>query len=813
MTDAPGSLDFNSAVSQQCVETRGHLPLPEIAARLNARIGNLARELLGEPNRALSTTSQLRYGTKGSLAIETGGPEAGKWFDHEAATGGAGLELIRHHLGLDEKAARNWARNWLGEPAAEPSWTATPAAPASGSAELSEPTDKERAAKVAEIVRCSESLVSTPVLTYLRNRGITITPPDCIRYRQFAFGKFGAMVALATDEAGAVLALQQVYLTKDGQKAPLDIVKRTNKAVDGWATKAAVRLPGREPQILCEGVETALSVWQATGQQSWACLGIANIGRAPVPEGAAIVIARDGDAPGSKADRQIAKAAQRLTAKGHVVSIATPPEDQDFNDVLVRQGADAVRTLIDCAEPVTIMDGETGPKQLCVGSDVGIAGRVREDLTGRFGRIVRAEGAFWRFTGTHWEPIPDHVLRIAVHAYDGATFWTPTGEPSCVKLGKSRIDSALNECATLCAEPAFFETRPTGINSAAGLVRFHTDGTTTIEPHHHEQRCRHTLPGRWQPGADGRPPEGSLLARLLGGVFKGDAEADEKVALLSQVCGAAALGYATRLMQPRAVILFGQTAETGKSQFLDLARGLLPASAICSVPAARMGDERHVVALVNASDELSAAAVASDTFKSIVTGEPVQGRDVYKSRVEFRSMAQNLFATNNLPAFQGGLDRGVQRRLLVVPFNRTIPIEERIENIGRRIAAEEADLLLAWAVEGAARLIRQRNFTLPASCKQALADWILGADPVLAWLEECTEVRPIVYGYPTLATRSAYEQFRAWAITEGFKADKLPAINGFVQRVQANVPGIEHKRTRSGRLFLGLVVVRHASPD
>jgi hypothetical protein len=71
-------------------------------------------------------------------------------------------------------------------------------------------------------------------------------------------------------------------------------------------------------------------------------------------------------------------------------------------------------------------------------------------------------------------------------------------------------------------------------------------------------------------------------------------------------------------------------------------------------------------------------------------------------------------------------------------------------------------------------------------------------------------VRPIVHGYPTLATRSAYEQFRASAIAESFKADKLPAINGFVQRVQANAAGIEHKRTKSSRLFLGLVVVRHA---
>jgi P4 family phage/plasmid primase-like protien len=455
-------------------------------------------------------------------------------------------------------------------------------------------------------------------------------------------------------------------------------------------------------------------------------------------------------------------------------------------------------------------ESNPGPAALAIGSDLEIAQRVRIDLERRFGRVLFAEGAFWHFAGTHWESIREDELRSAVHPYDGALYCTPERRVACVKLGKARIESTLHSLITLCADREFFNTQVAGINSASGFIRFGDDGAPMLEPHSPDHRCRHTLPGRWHRGASGYPPEGSLLARLLGGVFKGDVEADEKLALLSEVCGAAALGYATRLIQPRAVILFGKRAENGKSQILDLARGLLPASAICCVPAARMGDERHVIGLVgkllNASDELSAAAIASDTFKSVVTGEPVEGRDVYKSRIEFRPVAQNLFATNNLPAFQGGLDRGVQRRLLVVPFSRTIPMEERIENIGRRVAAEEADLLLAWAVNGAARLIRQRTFTLPESCKQEFANWILGADPVLAWLDECAEVHPLVHGYPTLATRSAFEQFRAWALAEGFKADKLPAINGFVQRVQANIPGVEHKRTRTGRVFLGLVV-------
>ena len=64
----------------------------EVVAALNARIGDLARELLGEPNRELSTPTQLRFGTHGSIAVELEGDDAGRWFDHEHGIGGAGIE-------------------------------------------------------------------------------------------------------------------------------------------------------------------------------------------------------------------------------------------------------------------------------------------------------------------------------------------------------------------------------------------------------------------------------------------------------------------------------------------------------------------------------------------------------------------------------------------------------------------------------------------------------------------------------------------------------------------------------------------------
>lgn len=795
-----------------------HGGITTTARLLGERMEDLALYLLGAPNKKLSTRDELRFGNKGSTSVNIGGAEPGVWYDHEAATGGGALELIQHVHRCDLKEACAWADDWLGlMPLPAPTAAKTrkaKAEPALEEAELPAPPPAEPpseptqfAAKVANIIVQSGPAQGTPAEVYLRSRGITLPLPQSIRYREGAMRQYGALVGLATDDAGEVLAVQQVSLTADGEKAPVTPAKRTNKAVEGWAERSAVRVPGRAPIILCEGIETALSIAQATGQETWACLGISNMAKAPLPDGAEVIVARDGDIPGSPADGQVERALATLKDRGFIALLASPPQDQDFNDVLQGEGEEAVRMAI--AEAV-LPDafGKTGTKEVYIGSDVELAQRVREDLTERLGRIVHAEGMFWHYERTHWKPVPARLLRVTVHRYDGAEYKTPSGEPSRVKLGKGRIDSILNECATLCSEPDFFSSRPIGINCASGFIQFDGKGAPTLVPHNQFMRCRHTLPGQWELGNGAEPPEGSLLAKLLGGAFLDDPEADAKVTLLAEICGAAALGYATHLIQPKAVILYGQTAENGKSQILDLARGLLPANAICSVPAARMGDERHVIGLVgkllNATDELSSAAVASDTFKSIVTGEPIEGRDVYKSRIEFRSIAQNLFATNNLPAFQGGIDRGVQRRLLVIPFNRTIPKEERIEHIGQRIAREEADLLLAWVVAGASRLVAHRNFSIPHTCVQALTEWIFGADPVLAWLDECTEVFPFGPGSPYLTTRSAYTSFHNWAVTEGFKGDKLPAINGFVQRIQANVPGIGHKRTSVGRVFMGL---------
>jgi hypothetical protein len=52
---------------------------------------------------------------------------------------------------------------------------------------------------------------------------------------------------------------------------------------------------------------------------------------------------------GSKADQQLRRAVEMLRRHGREVSVAAPPEGQDFNDVLCSEGEQAVRNLIAAA--------------------------------------------------------------------------------------------------------------------------------------------------------------------------------------------------------------------------------------------------------------------------------------------------------------------------------------------------------------------------------------------------------------------------------------------------------------------------------
>jgi KaiC/GvpD/RAD55 family RecA-like ATPase len=81
--------------------------LTEPLSQLALLIGQVARQLLGEPNRGLSSKMELRYGTHGSLSIDLA---KGVWHDHETGQGGGTLDLIERETGRHDSERFEWLK-------------------------------------------------------------------------------------------------------------------------------------------------------------------------------------------------------------------------------------------------------------------------------------------------------------------------------------------------------------------------------------------------------------------------------------------------------------------------------------------------------------------------------------------------------------------------------------------------------------------------------------------------------------------------------------------------------------------------------
>jgi hypothetical protein len=176
----------------------------------------------------------------------------------------------------------------------------------------------------------------TLVETYLASRGLHLPPPNTLRFhaglKHPSGGIWPAMVALVMRSSDDTpLAIHRTYLARDGGgKAPVD----PQKMMLGPCRGGAVRLGAAgNVMMIAEGLETALSAMQATGNPTWAALSTSGLRTLDLPGDVRdVIVLADGDEPGDAAARTCA---WRWKREGRRVRIAHPPQGMDFNDMLV----------------------------------------------------------------------------------------------------------------------------------------------------------------------------------------------------------------------------------------------------------------------------------------------------------------------------------------------------------------------------------------------------------------------------------------------------------------------------------------------
>ena len=119
------------------------------------------------------------------------------------------------------------------------------------------------------------------------------------------------------------------------------------------------------------------------------------------------------------------------------------------------------------------------------------------------------------------------------------------------------------------------------------------------------------------------------------------------------------------------------------------------------------------------------------------------------------------------PVIRGG-DEGIWRRIDMVPFEVTIPKEQRDVGLAEKLRAELPGIL-NWAVAGCLQW-QKRGLDSPSAVVSAVAEYKEDMDILGQWVAEKCEIGPEL----NVAVSDAYCSYKFWAESSGVRAWSLP---------------------------------------
>ena len=302
------------------------------------------------------------------------------------------------------------------------------------------------------------------------------------------------------------------------------------------------------------------------------------------------------------------------------------------------------------------------------------------------------------------------------------------------------------------------------------------------------------------PGDAGR----ELWADFLNTIFLGDAEL---IAYVQKICGLGAIG---KVYMEAVIISYGEGAN-GKSTFWNtIAWALGSYAGSISADALAAGCRRNVkpeIAEVKGKRLLIAAELekgmrlSTATVKQLCSTDPIKGEKKYKEPFDFTPSHTLVLYTNHLPKV-GAMDRGIWRRLIVIPFNAVISGAGDIKNYAGYLQKHAGQYALRWIIEGAEKAIAE-NYHLkrPKCVEDAINRYRSDSDWLAHFLEECCEIGA-EYHEKSGAFYSAYRAY--CARTGDFIRSTTDFYNALEQR------GFKREKRRDGRFVTG---VRLAEED
>jgi putative DNA primase/helicase len=473
------------------------------------------------------------------------------------------------------------------------------------------------------------------------------------------------------------------------------------------------------------------------------------------------------------------------------------------------------RRRSDLAERVELARERVAPERIhdYSLSELGNASRFAHYFADEF-RYVRAWKSWLAWDGKRWSrdergkahDAAKFIPRLVADESEFSSARTGHGdEDDYLGWAKSscarhKIENALalaESHPTLSRVPEDFDADAWQLNTASGLLDLRSD---LVEPHHPGQNTTKIAPVEYDPDAEA-PTWLAFLERV-----QPDPEVRDYLARFVGYC-------LTGDVSEQCVHFFIGGGANGKSVFCDVVAALLgdyvtflPAESLASLrggrsPGAASPDIARLAGsrLAVAKESEAGASLSESVIKDLTGGEKITARPLYGAPFDFPPQFKILLASNYRPTIRGA-DHGIWRRVHLVPWNVTIPDEEKDPHLAHRIKEEELPGVLRWAVDGLTDWFA-RGLAPPTAITGATKEFRASEDRLAEWIADECVLDPTA----ECEARKLYESFARFG--ELHRIDKM-SVAQFAAQLDSR-----HFATRRGgkgkRLRVGIRLATH----
>lgn len=246
------------------------------------------------------------------------------------------------------------------------------------------------------------------------------------------------------------------------------------------------------------------------------------------------------------------------------------------------------------------------------------------------------------------------------------------------------------------------------------------------------------------------------------------------------------LGYLlTRdLKLEKAIFLYG-TGSNGKSVIFEVLHGLLSSDMFTnySLESLTHSNGYHRAGLnnklINYGTDISMKKIEHGIFKQLVSGEPIEVRQIYQEPFIMKNYAKLIFNLNKIDDADVESTIGFFRRMVFIPFEKTISKEKQDKNLHKKILANKAGVL-NWLLAGIYEVMENEGIFISEKCANFLEKFRKESNLAIRYIED-KELN--ASNTEVIRFQKLYENFKDYCYEQGEKSLTQKTFNAELRKL------------------------------